>query len=330
MKLATNEVFINEHQESSGHNTESCYRRRVEPIAYDQMANAMVDGHKLIGKKVVAGLDDNDGTIKFSLHNYTIIDLKTGTFDFHYVDLATIIQTLKNIPAMEHVGHGIELMTQYYNPEMHTETWLAKIWWLVDYYNFYNMMDQYSNLLSYYKELYLDFDEPNFFKAAKILPDFKFRLTNAYLPEYDGYNAQAVARVRESSFLAKFYNQLDTECREALIEGALTEKYDIASLADLSYSGDEIAKYATENPEFFCDYIRGSKPSDGHGEILIMYRKDVELLKLHNLPLMFNNLKVLRWEQKAEALGCSLHDLFGLIGHLNTKEGILQYLKGTS
>ena len=149
VKLATNEVFINEHQESSGHNTESCYRRRVEPIAYDQMANAMVDGHKLIGKKVVAGLDDNDGTIKFSLHNYTIIDLKTGTFDFHYVDLATIIQTLKNIPAMEHVGHGIELMTQYYNPEMHTETWLAKIWWLVDYYNFYNMMDQYSNLLSF-------------------------------------------------------------------------------------------------------------------------------------------------------------------------------------
>ena len=331
--LSTDTVHIDDYEGSTYANTKSCYHHE-NMIAVAPLSSAHMEGTNVYVDAVRAELA-KDGTIQFSLIKHEVMDLAYGSFDLGEYQVDDVLEACDIIAGMELISEGIKTVINCYRIENEymAPNWVLRMWWVINHFNLYNQLDEYSNLFSYYQSMSCKDTNTDFFETANLPNEFKFRLTNYYLPRakgssYSDRNARGLSTLSKTGNLYKLFETLPPMCQEALISGAMDERYDLISLDESLYStSDEISTMAHNNPEFFCDYLHQYKAGNRTQSVLYLMHKDATSLTKYDMALKVSNLRKLRFAQKANAMNCDTHEFFRLVDNLNTKEGILEYLE---
>lgn len=300
-------------------------------VAFDKIQNATFDGEKLVGTKVKVAFCDDDSSIRLYPADHIWINFATGYFDFPAeTTIEDVIETLMSIPGCTEYGEEIQMIFNYYkHPDKEiAPSWYCKMWHTIAKYNAFDLMDEYSNLFTYYSDLYLDENETDFFKAAGIVDEFKFRLSNNYLTVRDSRN-YFINNLTAKNQTYGLYKELPDVCKEVFIEEAKKERFDIANLGVASYEIPKILDYVNRNPNFFIDYLRKYPTQRSTSTILNLYLSDCDALIGDDLALKYENLFILRLNKKARSLNVTPNDFVTLVSNLDTKEGILNYLQKT-
>lgn len=324
--LKTNQVYIGQHEEETYGNTKSLYKHGGE-IAMDNLSNAVLsDNNMLLGKKVYVELCDDDNCIHLSIVQDVVANFERGSFSFPPIDdIDEFIDVIASIEGCDWIAKEMKTIQPYYGKN--GIYFLSKMWYIINKYNLFDLLDEYSNLFTYHVDLYLDSTKSNFFEAAGFPNEFLFRLTNYYLNERNGRD-NLVRDLKKDHHLWKFYDSLPGECKTVFLQEAEKERYDIATVCGpLSYKSQEILEYVTRSPIFFMDYMRYAKTHEGQEGILSAFARDAKSLDAYKLPLEFSSLTHLKYEKKAKEMRLSTTEFFNLVGGINTKEGILKYLQ---
>lgn len=325
--LKTNQVHIGTHPESTYANTHNIWRTGGD-VSVDKLENAVLHDHLIIGKKVYIDMNA-DNTIHLNIEDHIVANLDRGSFDFPNIeDVNLFIEQIEAISGCEWIAKEMRLVQPYYSN--HGVFFLAKMWHIVNKYNLFDLLEQYSNLFTYYSDLYLDSTKSDFFEAASLPQEFLFRLTNYYLKEKDGRDS-VVRELRKENYLWKFYEALPDECKTVFLQEAEKERYDIAIVCSpLSYRSQDILTYATRSPIFFMDYMKHAKTHADQEGILSAFLRDAKSLDSYQLPLDFSSMSHLKYEKKAKEMRLSTSEFFNLVSNLDTKEGLLNYLQNAS
>lgn len=324
--LKTNQIYIGKHEDETYKNTKALYKYSGE-IAMDDLANATLsDNNMLIGKKVYVELCDSDNCIHLQILDDVIANFERGSFNFPNIDnIDEFIDILASIDGCDWIAQEMKAVQPYYGKN--GIYFLSKMWHIINKYNLFDLLDEYSNLFTYYVDLYLDSTKSNFFEAAGLPDEFLFRLTNYYLNEKNGRD-NLVRNLKKDHPLWKFYEGLPSECQTVFLQEAEKERYDIAMIDGvLSYKSQEILEYVNRSPIFFIDYMRHAKTHESQEGILSTFARDAKSLDAYNLSLEFSSLTHLKYAKKASAMRLSTAEFFNLIKDLDSKEGLLKYLK---
>lgn len=331
--LSNDTVYIDSYDESNYSNTKSCYHHE-NTIALAPLSSAQMEGAALYVDAVKAELA-KDGTIQFDLIKYQVMDLAYGSFDLVNYHVDDVIQACDVIAGMELVSENIKKVIDCYRIENEylSPNWVLRMWYVINHFNLYDQLDDFSNLFSYYQSISLKENQTDFFEAVGLPQEFKFRLTNYYLPRakgnsYTDRTSRGLSTLSTTNYLYKLFETLPTICQEALLTGAIEERYDLISLGDNLYSiSTEVSNIALNNPDFFCDYLSQVRVGNRSQSILCAMHKDANSLTKYDMALKVSNLGKLRFAQKANAINCDTHEFFKLVDKLDTKEGILAYLE---
>lgn len=324
--LRTNEVHIGQHADETYGNTKTLYKHGGE-IAMDDLANATLsDNNMLIGKKVYVELCDSDNCIHLKISDDVVANFERGSFSFPNIDnIDEFIDIIASIDGCDWIAREMKIIQPYYGDN--GIYFLSKMWHVVNKYNLFDLLDEYSNLFTYHCDLFLDSSKSNFFEAAGLPNEFLFRLTNYYLNARNGRD-DIVRNLKTDRYLYSFYDKLPEECKSVFLQEAEKERYDIAMICGvLSYKSQEILEYATRSPIFFNDYMKYAKTHESQEGILSAFARDAKSLDSYNLPFDFSSLTILKYEKKAKDMRISTNELFDLVKDLDSKEGLLNYLQ---
>ena len=321
--MKTNKVYIDDAPEQTYSNTFSVYRNGGADLALDKIANARLDeeGKRIVGKKVY--LAKTDDVFEIGIEKNVLADLVNGRFHFHDVPIAEFISDLKKIPDLSKMADEIQYVSQFY-PDSGINL-ICSMWYRVNKYDLYSLLGDYSKLILYSNSIYHKEDSVDFFDSIKIPKEFLFRLTNYYLNSNNNSHSFFYGFQKDGN-LWKFYEQLPDECKIVFLEEAKSERFDIANvISGLSFRSGDILAHISKSHEFFNDYLRKAKVSTEE-DILTSYYTDAKNLLRYNMELTLENLNNLKFVKKAEQMGIGVHEFFGLVDNINTKNGIINYL----
>ncbi len=331
INIKTNEVAVGDNpwQEVSFKNyddTISLYRHGGD-VAIDRLKNGIVnDNGKLIGKKVGVDLH-NDGYLEFSIDEYVMMDPIKGHFHIPCADVKSMLEELANIKGYENILDEMRLLYPYYYE--YSAQQFARLWFIVHKFNLFDKLEQFANLLTYVEDYRIRDDCNDFWETIKIPEPFRFCLTNYYLSNSNQNERFYLSKFQEDSTLYKFYQGLPTdECRRVFIECAERERYTLRAIeTTLSYRTDSILVQIAKAPKFFCDCMEKLNVNSAQDNIIEQFSYYVTQFEKHNMAIEFDNIARLAIVDKANAMGLESSEYFELIDNLNTKEGLLNYLK---
>ena len=316
--LETNQVYIDTAPGMEPKNTLSIYRRGGE-VATDNLKNAIWENGRILGKCV--HVDFGKDTLEISIQDVVFANLESRYFSWPNLEVQDLCEALGYIDGCEKMSKDMIMLRKYY-PD-HGPSKLAKVWLLIEEYDLFDLVGEYSKLFDIGAQMYLT-DDLDFFNAAKLPKELLFRLTDFYLTNRD--DQSFIRTFQTEGYLWKFLEQLPWDCKDAILSNAISEKFDIVTIAGpLCYRSKALLEYINENKEFFIQYINTVRVRDSE-DILSAYFREVEDLKSYGMELNINNRNNLKIAKKADDMGVSVHDFFELVNGINTKEGILKYI----
>lgn len=330
VKLETNAVAVGDNpwKESTYNDNETMHLyRHGGDVAVDRLKNSILnqDG-KLIGKKIHVDLN-KDGLIEFGIDEYLIMDTKSGYCSIPGVNSAEMIEELRCVDGCEYIVEEMTFIYPYYQD--YSPQQFAKFWFAIHKFNLFNQLDQYANLITYVDDYRIRSDVDNFWDAIKIPEPFRFCLNNYYLTNSNSGERFYLSKFQDDSELYKFYTGLpNDECKRIFIECAELERYTLRAIErTLSYRASSVLTQVAKSPSFFCDCMKKLDLSNGQDNIIEQFSYYVTQFEKHNMAIEFNNISRLSIVDKAHSMGMETSEFFAILDSLNTKNGLLDYLK---
>ena len=325
INLATNTVDIGNYS-APGMVTTSRYSDNI--IAISPIRDAIFQDDRLIGKHVCVELTDS-GVIEIRLEDRVFADLKTGRFNFddNIAKRDGFIEQLSCIAGMEDYIDGITQVFHTY-PIYGVNTVLQK-WYIVYVLDIFDKLEEYSHLISYFSPYGTNLSASNLFEAFNIDPMYSRVLSNYFIPLYESHGSDAYGFTREGTIHEIFTKIIMDDVKEAILQAAENEKINLLTLRGLYSDGrTNLVHCINTYPHFFMEFIEKENRTRVNNVFADFVSSITKMQSLDIEPNMFNysNLHLI---EKASRYDVSMSEYCDLISQINTKEGLLNYLRVT-
>lgn len=299
-------------------------------IAVAPIRDAIFRDDQLVGKHVCVELMDS-GVIEIRLENRVFADLKTGRFNFddNVEKRDNFIEEISSIEGFDDYLDGIEKVFKTY-PIYGVNTVMQK-WYIVYVLNVFDKLDEYSHLISYFSPYGTNLSVSNMFEAFNIDPKYSRVLSNYFIPLCEkNHSGDVYGFTREGNIHEIFEKIVMEECKEAMLTAAENENINLLTLRGMYYGDrNNLSHYINTYPHYFMDFIAKNNRTRTNNVFAEFVSSITKMQNLGIEPTMFNYLN-LHLVEKAERYNLEINEYCDLISKINTKEGLLNYLKRTT
>ena len=299
-------------------------------VAISPIKDALFIDDKIIGKQVSVELLDS-GVIEIKLSEHLFADLKTVRFSFNddVNSRDNFINELSFIEGLDDYLEGVETVFKTY-PMYGVNTVMQK-WYIVYVLNIFDKLDEYSHLISYFSPYGTNLSVDSMFDAFNIDEKYSRVLSNYFIPLCEkNHSGDVYGFTKEGTIHEIFEKIIMEECKESMLLAAENEHINLLTLRSMYYSDrTNLTHYINTYPHYFMDFI-GTNNRTRTNNVFSEFVSSIT--KMQNLgiePTMFNYMN-LHLVEKAERYHIDINEYCDLISKINTKEGLLNYLKVTT